>query len=143
MRRRWRRLTRFTLPIAAVLFCCCGVPLYFVNHLRMQDRPELLYPYYESRLHDYGRRLSAGDVNYEETRKYGIPQYLIDHGARYCTRHGECFCISFGCFADSAVPELWYSSGGFDPLPEELACLNRNGVYKWIPLAPQWAACYR
>ena len=92
--------------VAAVLLACCGLPLYFLNHLRMQDSPELLYPYYESRLQDYGQRLSARKVNYEETRKYGIPQYLIDHGARYCTKHGDCFCITFGFIVDDAVPEL-------------------------------------
>jgi hypothetical protein len=58
--KRSKQLMRFALPVLAVLLCCCGLPLYFVNHLRMQDRPELLYPYYESRLHDYGRRLTAG-----------------------------------------------------------------------------------
>ncbi|VTR96244.1 unnamed protein product [Gemmata massiliana] len=143
MGKRWRRV-RSALIVTAVLFGCCGLPLYFVNHLRMQDRPELLYPYYESRLQDYGRRLSAGAVNYEETRKYGIPQYLIDHGARYCTKHGDCFCVSFGSFFDTPTPELWYSPSGFDPMPEELAQMNRGWPrHQWIPLAPQWAACYR
>jgi hypothetical protein len=109
----------------------------------MQDRPELLYPYYESRLNDYGRRLSAGVVNNEENRNYGIPQYLIDHGARYCIKHGDCFCVSFGAFLDNPTLELWYSPTGFDPMPTELALKNRKGVKEWIPLAPQWAACYR
>jgi hypothetical protein len=122
---------------------CCGVPLYFVFHLRMNDKPELLYDHYESRLQDYGRRLEAGEVNSIEGRGYGIPQYLIDHGARYCTKHGNCYCISFGFIADSAVPQLWYCPTGFDPMPTELAHINRNGVRRWIPLARQWAACYR
>jgi hypothetical protein len=82
-------------------------------------------------------------VNSVAGRGYGIPQYLIDKGARYCTKHGDCFCVRFGFIADSAVPELWYSPSGFDPMPAELAHMNRNGVYKWIPLASQWAACYR
>lgn len=133
----------FVLISVAILFGCCGLPLLWLNDQRMYDRPELIYPRYESRLKDYGRRLSAGEVNYEETRKYGIPQYLINHGARYCTKHGDCFCVTFGFIADSAVPELWYSPSGFDPLPAELAHINRNGVHVWIPLAPQWAACYR
>ena len=143
MGKRLRREARLALPVVAVLLGCCGLPLYWLNHQRMQDKPEALYPYYESRLQDYGRRLAAGDVNYEEARKYGIPQYLIDHGARYCTKHGDCFCVSFGAFLDNPTPELWYSPNGFDPMPAELAHMNRNGVRQWIPLAPQWAACYR
>ena len=63
MGKRWRRLAQVALPVAAVLLGCCGLALYWLNHQRMQDRPELLYPYYESRLHDYGRRLSAREVN--------------------------------------------------------------------------------
>jgi hypothetical protein len=131
------------LAIAAVVLVCCGLPLFVLNHLRMRDRPELLYGYYEGELDDYVRRLETGEVIYVEGRGYGIPQYLIGHGARYCTKHGDCFCITFGFIADSAVPELWYSLTGFEPMPAELADLNRNGVYEWIPLAPNWAACYR
>jgi hypothetical protein len=139
----WRRWARLALPFVVALFGFCGLSLYWLKHQQMQDCPELLYPYYQSRLQDYGRRLSAGEVNYEETRKYGIPQYLIGHGARYCTKHADCFCVSFGFIADSAVPELWYSPHGFDPMPAELAHMSRNGVHEWIRLAPQWAACYR
>ena len=32
-----RRLVRLALPILAALLGCCGLPLYFINHLRMQD----------------------------------------------------------------------------------------------------------
>ena len=92
------------LPTAVVLLGCCGLSLYLLNHVRMQDKPEALYWHYESRLEDYAGRLEAGEVIYVEGRGYGIPQYLIDHGARYCTRHGDCFCVSFGFIADSAVP---------------------------------------
>lgn len=143
MGNRLQPVARLTLLVGAVLLCCCGLPLDWLNHQRMQDKPERLYPYYKSQLNDYGRRLSAGEMNYEEVRKYGIPQYLIDHGARYCTKHGDCFCVSFGAFPDNPTPELWYSPNGFDPMPAELAHMNRNGVRRWLPLAPQWAACYR
>ena len=134
----------FAVPVIALLLGCCGFPLYWFNHQRMQDRPELLHPYYKARLQDYGHRLKAGEVVSVEGRGYGIPQYLIDHGARYCTKHGDCYCISFGFIADSAIPELWYSPRGFEPMPEELARMNRGWPrHRWIPLAPQWAACYR
>src|SRR5437868_6512761 len=102
---KWlRRVVVVALPVVAILLGCCGLPMHLLNHQRMQDAPELLYPYYESRLHDYGRRLEAGEVIFVEGRGYGIPQYLIDHGARYCTKHGDCFCVSFGFIADSTVP---------------------------------------
>ena len=140
--KRLRRVAVVLLPVVAVLIGCCGLPLYLLNHLRMHDKPEYLYGYYESRLQDYGRRLEVGDVNSVEGRGYGIPQYLIDHGARYCTKHGDCFCVSFGSFLDNPTPQLWYSPRGFDPMPAELTRSFRNPVHQWIPLAPQWAACY-
>jgi len=132
-----------TAAIAFVVAACAGLPLYWLHHQRLQDKPELLYAEYEEELQDYARRLTAGDVVSVEGCGFGLPQYLIDHGARYCTKHGNCFCVSFGYIADSAVPELWYSPDGFDPMPAELAHMNRNGVYEWMPLAPKWAACYR
>ena len=99
----------------------------------------MLYPYYESRLHDYGRRLTAGDEYDEETRKYvpHRPQRAVLQEARGLLLHQLRAHRRFG------RAELWYSPDGFDAMPADLAHMNRNGVYEWVPLAPQWAACYR
>jgi hypothetical protein len=137
-----RRVLVVALPAAVVLGVCCGVPLYLLRHWQMQDTPELVCRHYERELQEYGRRLQAGEVRYVEGRGYGLPRYLIAHGARYCTRHGDCFCVWFGFILDDLVPQLWFSPNGFDPMPEEIAEQTRPRYARWEQLSPQWGACY-
>ncbi len=70
------------LLVVAVIGGCFGVPLCLLQHQQMQDKPELVYRHYERELQDYGRRLQGGEVRYVEGRGYGLPDYLIAHGAR-------------------------------------------------------------
>ena len=74
--RRGRRIAVILLAVAAVFGGCCGLPLYWLHHQRMHERPELIYPHYERKLHAYGRRLEAGDVLYVEGR--GVRDPSID-----------------------------------------------------------------
>src|SRR5262245_5491965 len=85
--KRWRWWLA-TTAIAFTVAVSAGVPLYWLHHQRLQDEPELLYAEYEEELQDYAGRLAAGEVVSVEGRGFGNPQYLIDHGARYCTKHG-------------------------------------------------------
>lgn len=140
---RYRAIIVIGLAVLGTMFLCCGMLSYWLFHQSMNDKPELLYVHYEVELQEYASRLESGDERFVEGRGYGLPKYLIDHGARYCTKHGDCFCIEFGFMGDEDVPELWYSPRGFDPLPRELADANSKGVHKWTPLSPSWAACYR
>lgn len=131
--------------ILAAVSGCCGVPLYFVNHLRLQNNPDGLYWRYKDELHEYARRLDAGDVEFVEGCGYAVPQCLIDHGACRCVKRADCFCVTF-CqdFFDTPLPELWYSPSGFAPVPEPVAKMNRDWPrHKWVPLTRNWAANYR
>ena len=137
---QWRSFVVTTLVLAVI---GGAIALFrWINESRMQDRPELLYFAHEKELADYAQRLDSDQVQFVEGRGFGIPPYLIDYGARYCTKHGDCFCISFGFMADSSVPELWYSPEGLKPPPPPLANKLKEGVRRWQILAPKWAACY-
>jgi hypothetical protein len=131
------------LIVASIGQGLCLLPLNLLKHQRMKDRPELVYRCYEHELQEYGRRLQIGDVRYVEGRGYGLPQYLIDHGARYCVKKGNCFCVFFGFILDDPIPELWFSPSGFDPMPPEIAedCRTQQG--QWETLSSQWGAYYR
>ncbi len=140
---RLRRILLVVLPAVAVLGSCGGLLGYWLRHLRMQDNPAAVYRYYRPELHRYAERLQAGEVHSVAGRGYGIPQFLIDHGARYVVKEGDCFVVVFGFMPTDAVPELWFSPRGFDPLPPDLEALKRGkGYFRWEPLSPQWGACY-
>ena len=48
-----------------------------------------------------------------------------------------------GFMPTDAVPELWYSPKGFDPLPPGLEERKRTSSYfHWEQLAPNWGACH-
>jgi hypothetical protein len=131
------------LPAVVIIGGCCGFPLYWLHHERMNEHPERIYPYYKRELHEYGRRLEAGDVRYVEDRGYGIPRFLIDKGAKWVVKNEDCYVVVFHTFVDNPTPELWYSPAGFDPMPPTAAKLAADPKARWQPLAPQWAACYR
>jgi hypothetical protein len=138
-----RRVLVVLLPTVAALLGCCGLPLYWLQHQRLQDDPAAVYRQYEAELHRYAERLQAGDVNNVEGRGYGIPQFLIAHGARYVVKRGDCYVVVFGFMPTDAVPELWFNANGFDPLPPELDELKRqSGFLQWEQLSPQWGACH-
>jgi hypothetical protein len=130
------------LAVVALVFGCCGLPLYLLDHQRMQNNPKRIFRRYEPELRGYAHRLEAGEVYSEEGRGYAIPPFLIDHGARYTTKEGDCFVISFGFMPTDAVPELWYCPKGFDPLPEALADRKRHSYFQFVQLAPDWAECH-
>ena len=141
-----KRLREYAVPLLVVvgaLAGCCGLPLYCLHHMRMQDNPALVYRCYERELHRYAERLEAGNVYHEPNRGYAIPQFLIDHGARYVVKKDECFVVVFGFMPTDAVPELWYSPKGFDHLPPGLEELKRkSGYFQWEQLSHHWSACH-
>lgn len=141
-----KRLRKIVIPLLAATFIfggCCGLPLYWLHHQRMQDDPALVYRHYDRELHRYAERLVSGEVYSEPNRGYAIPQFLIDHGARYVVKKDECFVVVFGFMPTDAVPELWYSPKGFDPLPAGLEVLKQHsGYFHWEELSPNWGACF-
>jgi hypothetical protein len=140
--KRLRQILLVALPTAVVLGGCCGLSLYWLMHQRMQDNPAAVYRCYKAELHRYAERLQAGEVRYVEGRGYGIPQFLIDHGARYVVKKGDCYVVIFGFMPTDAVPELWFSPNGFDPLPLDLETLKHGkGYFHWEQLSSQWGAC--
>ncbi len=135
--------TVLTLAVVAAIGGCCGLPLYWLFHQRMQDNPAMVYRHYEQDLHRYAERLEAGEVHSEPNRGYAIPRFLIAHGARYVVKNEECFVVVFGFMPTDSVPELWYSPKGFDPLPPGLEETKRNSTYfRWEQLAANWGACH-
>lgn len=141
------KLTRkFLVSLAAaflVIGACCGLLLHCLHHWRMQDNPALLYRYYERELHEYAERLEAGEVRKDARRGYAIPQFLIDHGARYVIKNEDCFVVVLGFMPTDPVPELWYSPKGFNPLPPRLEELKKGrGYFDWEELSPNWGACF-
>ncbi len=138
---RLRKSLRIIAPIAVMGMAVWWILVWY-QHQRMNDRPELLFQEYESQLNEYASRLTTGEVISVDGRGYGIPQYLIDHGAKSCTKHGNCFCIWFYQYLDNPTPQLWYSPDGFDPMPVEISNKKRGGYSEWIPLAQKWAALY-
>lgn len=142
---RWRqprRFLRLLLPVSVVLLGCFGLPLGWLQHQRMHERPELIYPHYSQELDAYGRRLEVGDVLYVEGRGYAIPQFLIDKGAKWIVRQGDCYVVVFNSFLDNPTPELWYCPGGFDPMPAAAGKVATDPKARWQQLAPRWAARY-
>jgi hypothetical protein len=141
-----RDMKRWLLLVAVV-----GLAVLVSNgfhDLRMQDDPVLIYQYYEEDLQRYADRLEGGKVKSEPIWDHGIrgyymPQFLISHGARYAFKEGDCFVISFSFMPTDAVPELWYSPNGFEPLPQGLQDRQRRyNYFKWQQLSPKWGACY-
>jgi len=140
--RLWRILA-VTLAAATIIGGCCGLPFYWLQHQRMRNNPAAVYRHYQPELHRYAERLQAGEVHSVEGRGYAIPQFLIDHGARYVVQKGDCFVVIFEFLPTDAVPELWFSPNGFDPLPPDLAALKQDKEYfRWEQLSPQWGACH-
>jgi hypothetical protein len=89
-------------------------------------------------------RLRAGRVaaaTGREPDEYCMPQFLIDRGAtRAFWRQGRA-TIQFFVSPVDVVPQLEYSPEGFDP--QEIEQRSRTEKYfRWVPLAPDWAACY-
>jgi hypothetical protein len=141
-----KRLRKKVVSLLATTFIiggCCGLPLYWLRQHRMQNDPALVYRHYERQLHSYAERLMAGAVYSEPDYGYAIPQFLIDHGARYVRKQNDCFVVIFGFMPTDAVPELWYSPKGFAPLPTRLEELKRHSAYfRWEELSPNWGACF-
>jgi len=138
-----RSLMIFALPIAAVVFSCCRLPLAWLESQKIEDNPALVYRQYEPELQRYAERLQAGEVSSVAGRGYDIPQFLIDRGAKSVRKDGNCFVIYFGFLPTESVPELWFSPGGFDPLPPGLVSRKKDEPYfLWEPLSPHWGACH-
>ncbi len=58
-------------------------------------------------------------------------------------KKGDCFVVVFGFMPTDAVPELWFSPNGFDPLPPDLEALKQGKRYfDWEQLSLQWGACH-
>jgi hypothetical protein len=141
MKRTWKGLLGL-LTVFTVLLAICGLAWNWLEHQRMQNHPARIFLRYEQELRRYGARLESGEVYSEADRGYALPQYLIDHGARSCTKEGDCFIIHFSFMPTDAVPELWYSPYGFEPLPEELAQRRQNSYFRFTQLATDWGECY-
>jgi hypothetical protein len=138
-----QRLLSVTVLATVTIGGFCGLPFYWLKHQWMQDNPPSVYRYYQAELDRYAQRLQTGAVRYVEGRGYGIPQFLIDHGARYVVKKGDCYVVIFGFMPTDAVPELWFSPDGFDPIPAELASVkNGKGYFHWKQLSAHWGACH-
>jgi hypothetical protein len=110
----------------------------------MYKNPERVFRRYEPELRAYVDRLREGLVQRDthgQPDEYAMPQFLIDRGAtRAYWRRGR-VTIQFFVGAVDAVPQLEYSPEGFDPQVAKER--SQSGSYfKWVPLAPDWAACY-
>lgn len=149
---RLRRILVVAVPVVVIIGGCGGWTLHWLQHQRMQNNPAAIYRHYGPELHRYAERLQAGEVGSVEGRRpartsegpeYACPQFLIDHGARFVVKKGDCFIVIFGFMPADPVPELWFSPNGFDPLPPDLEALKRGkGFFQFEELSPQWGACY-
>ncbi len=132
-----RRLIYFVLacaPLPIGVGCGAGV--------ETQRHPDKVFGKREADLREYIRRINAGEVYHEDKRGYTVPQFLIDAGATVVKKQDDgCIVIFFDFLPTDAVPELWYSERGFDPLPAGLQARKRRPFFHWQPLAPDWGYC--
>jgi hypothetical protein len=123
--------------------CALLVKDYDDDHFYGYCCPEKIYPHYKQELQVYAERLDAGVVHESvPNRGYDLPQCLIDNGARYCNKFGNCYCITFESLLDNPVPELWYSPTGFTDVPQIVSEVKHLKA-RWQKLDTNWACCYR
>lgn len=137
------RPIRIRLLILTVAVLATVAPAsWFIWNLRTDDHPARTYWRYSSRLAQYAERLQAGRVAIDSNGEYAIPQFLIDRGARHVFREGTCYVITFGFLPTDAVPELWFSPSGFDPLPKAIDERRHRAYFQFSRLNREWAECY-
>lgn len=130
-----------TIILVALVSGGTAAALLELLNLWSDDNPRLVYWRYGTALDGYVSRLQAGRVAQNSDGQYAIPQFLIDRGARHIARDGNCFVITFGFMTTDAVPELWFSPSGFDPLPAGIAERKRHGYFQFRRLSAHWAEC--
>jgi hypothetical protein len=141
MKRHWK-IGVSILSIATAVGFCSGLTLYLLHDLRMRNKPARIFSSYHAELRQYIQQLESDDVHSEEGQAYPIPPFLIDHGARYVRKEGDCFVIIFSFMPTDAVPELWYSPQGFEPLPQGLVDRKGRLYFRFQQLAPEWGECF-
>ena len=132
--RRWA-------PIVGAVLVVASVASWAIRDARADRDPARVYSRYSSELAAYAERLQTGRVPRDSNGEYAMPQFLIDRGATHVRREGECFVITFGFMPSDAVPELWFSPTGFDPLPKELAERKHHPYFRFVQLSDEWAEC--
>jgi hypothetical protein len=95
----------------------------------------------EAVLRKYVRQIDDGQIKQVESCGYPIPQSLIDAGVKAVTTQDGCVVITFWFLPTDAVPELWYSPRGFDPLPKGLEERKRENYFESEQLTPDWFFC--
>ena len=140
---RRKRMLRIALMVITSLLLCCGIPGYWLFHQSLHGHPERIYPHYSQELDVYGQRLETGDVQFVEGRGYAVPQFLIDKGVKWVYKSGSCYGIVFTSMLDNPTPMLWFSPGGFDPIPREVAKIFNEPQAEWRQLSPTWGMCYK
>jgi hypothetical protein len=130
--------------VATVFGGCCGGAWWYWDQMRMYQNPERVFCRHEAELREYVARLQAGQVPAavgREPNEYCMPQFLTNRGAtRAFWREGRAVIVFFVGPVD-AVPQLEYSPEAFGPEEVERERHARRH-FRWVPLAPDWAACY-
>lgn len=127
--------------ILAVVLVLALAASWAVWNGRTDRNPARVYRRYSSELAAYAERLRAGRVAHDASGEYAMPRFLIERGATHARREGNCLVITFGFMPTDAVPELWYSPTGFDPLPGGIAERKRRAYFNFVPLSSNWAEC--
>jgi len=112
----------------------------WLRNLSVANNPARIFARYRHELGEYVEKVAAGKFK-EKDGQFPIPAFLIDHGARYVEKEGDCVVITFSFLPTDEVPELWYCPKGFLKLPEGLGERRSKTVFKLVELAPQWAEC--
>jgi hypothetical protein len=136
-------LVGFLLPIF-VITPVVGFAVWLLPSGVREDHPIPVFRKHEAELREYAESVRTGKVesSTEGWGGYPMPQWLVDEGAKHTDLRDGCVVITFFFMPTDAIPELWYSPAGFDPMPKALQERKQKPFFRWEQLAPDWGVCW-
>ena len=144
MKLRLKSCRRRSLLLASGLVAAALVVVLILHVVRriFFPTPTEVFERNEADIRLYVSNIQAGKIPERASGNgYAILQVLADHDATYVQKDGNCVVITFAFMPTDAVPQLWYSPGGFDPLPQPFAALTTHKYFKWQRIRNDWAYC--
>jgi len=128
MARRWIIRAVFMVPVLVCLVGC--------GH----DDPSRVFLKNEKSIRNYVARVQADKIPVGADGGVLLLDVLAAHGATSVRKKGPCVVITFAFMPTDAVPELWYSPAGFEPLPDSLGALRaQSRSFKLTRIRDDWA----